>query len=197
MVQAIASRLQPDIDQARDREIQRLKAQGITEGTPAWQAALATLGRNANDASMQSILGGASAYQDIVKNQIAREQIAEQASAAAQAAAVQAAASQRSYDLGMAQLRANQNLAQQQLQLQTLNSLGGYQLPGFASYSSGSSAAAPDIYGAAQQAYQGAVGNANAQAAANANSASGLLGLATSVALAPVSGGGSLIGKLF
>lgn len=62
---AMMSRLRPDLDRGRDAEIQRLKAQGITEGTPAWQRAMEVLGRKDTDASMQSLLAGTQAYGDI------------------------------------------------------------------------------------------------------------------------------------
>lgn len=62
---AMMSRLQPSLTQGRDREIQRLKAQGITEGTPAWQAAMQSLNQRDVDANQQALLGGAQEYGNI------------------------------------------------------------------------------------------------------------------------------------
>lgn len=62
---AMMGRLQPGLTQGREQEIQRLKAQGITEGTPAWQAAMRSLNQKDVDASQQALLGGAQEYGNI------------------------------------------------------------------------------------------------------------------------------------
>jgi hypothetical protein len=62
---AMMGRLQGGLDQGRSAEIQRLKSQGITEGTPAWQAAMQSLNQKDVDANQQSLLGATSAYNDI------------------------------------------------------------------------------------------------------------------------------------
>jgi hypothetical protein len=62
---AMMGRLNPALTQGRDREVNRLKAQGITEGTPAWQAAMQSLNQRDVDANQQALLGAMGAYGDI------------------------------------------------------------------------------------------------------------------------------------
>lgn len=71
---AMMSRLQPGLDQGRSAEIQRLKAQGITEGTPAWQAAMQSQNQRANDANQQALLGAAGEYGNIYNRTLAGRQ---------------------------------------------------------------------------------------------------------------------------
>lgn len=68
---AMMSRLGPQMEAARAQEIQRLKSQGITEGSPAWNASMATLGRNDNDARQQALLGAAQEYGNIFNRTLA------------------------------------------------------------------------------------------------------------------------------
>lgn len=71
---AMMSRLQPGLTQSRNAEIQRLKSQGITEGTPAWESAMRSLNNQQNDAQQQALLGAASAYGDIFNRSLAGRQ---------------------------------------------------------------------------------------------------------------------------
>lgn len=71
---AMMSRLQPNLTQARDAEIQRLKSQGITEGTPAWESAMRSLNNQANDANQQALLAATNAYGDIFNRGLAGRQ---------------------------------------------------------------------------------------------------------------------------
>lgn len=63
--EAILSRLQPQMQDSRNQEIQRLKAQGITEGSAAWNSAIQNLDRAQNDMNMQALLGGATEFGNI------------------------------------------------------------------------------------------------------------------------------------
>lgn len=71
---AMMSRLQPGLTQARDAEIQRLKSQGITEGTPAWESAMRSLNNQQNDAQQQALLAATNAYGDIYNRSLAGRQ---------------------------------------------------------------------------------------------------------------------------
>lgn len=86
---AMMSRMAPDLLRRREGEIQRLKAQGLTEGTEAWNNAMQNLQRGENDASQQALLGGMGAYNDIfnrgmsVRGQGLKEQLSDAQLAAA------------------------------------------------------------------------------------------------------------------
>jgi hypothetical protein len=71
---AMMSRLRPDLERRRASETQRLKAQGITEGSRPWQTSMGTLGEGENDASQQALLGGMGAYGDIFNRGMAVRQ---------------------------------------------------------------------------------------------------------------------------
>lgn len=69
---AMMGRLQPQMDYARQAEINRLKAQGITENSDAWGRAMDTLNRGDNDARNQALLGATQAYGDIFNRGLAQ-----------------------------------------------------------------------------------------------------------------------------
>lgn len=62
---AMMSRLKPQLQQNRDSEIQRLRNQGISDNSEAFQRALTRLDQSDVDANMQSLLGATQAYGDI------------------------------------------------------------------------------------------------------------------------------------
>lgn len=93
---AMMNRLQPGLTQGRDREVQRLKAQGITEGSPAWQAAMQSLNQRDVDASQQALLGAAGEYGNIFQRGMA----ARQQGASEQLTAAQYANALRQQQLG-------------------------------------------------------------------------------------------------
>lgn len=63
--------LRPGLDQSRAAEIQRLKSQGLTEGSDAWNAAVRNLGQTENDASLKALLAGTTEYGNIFNRQLA------------------------------------------------------------------------------------------------------------------------------
>jgi hypothetical protein len=73
--QAIMARQQPMLEQARNREMARLKAQGFTEGSSGLMRAQTQAGQRETDASQQAILGANQAYGDIFSRSLqARQQ---------------------------------------------------------------------------------------------------------------------------
>ena len=70
---AMMARLQPQMDLQRNGEIARLKAQGITEGSEAWNNSMDQLGRSQNDLSMQALLAGSSAANQQFQNTLQRD----------------------------------------------------------------------------------------------------------------------------
>ena len=69
---AMMARLQPQMDQARQGEINRLKAQGIPENSPAWSRAMDTLNRSDVDARNQGLLAGTAENQNIFNRGLAQ-----------------------------------------------------------------------------------------------------------------------------
>jgi len=62
---AMMGRMAPQRAQQRETEVQRLKNQGLTEGSEAFQRAMTRLDQGDTDANQQALLGGMSAYGDI------------------------------------------------------------------------------------------------------------------------------------
>jgi hypothetical protein len=65
--EAMLARMQPDLDKQRDREIQRMKAQGFNETDEGFESAYDRLNRKDVDAQNQALLGATTAYGDIFK----------------------------------------------------------------------------------------------------------------------------------
>jgi hypothetical protein len=197
---AMMSRLQPALDQGNAAEIARLKSQGITEGSPAWQAAMQSQGQKANDANQQALLGSMGAYGDIFNRSLqARQQsVGEEAQAANYANALrgqqlgegttmfnignQAEALQRGADEADRTRQMQEALMQRQLPLQEYQQLMGAAggVPGmqFGNFFNQGNAGAADITGGAQQTYQAQMDAYNASQKAKA----GMLGGVGSVA---------------
>jgi len=68
VVNALYSRMNPQLENDRNAMMQRLANQGITSGSKAWNEALDAQGRKENDARMQAVLAG-SAEQDRLFNE--------------------------------------------------------------------------------------------------------------------------------
>ena len=69
---AMMSRLQPQRDAARASEQQRLRNQGLTDTSEAYNTAMSRLDRGDTDAQMQALLAGASEHNNIFNRQLAR-----------------------------------------------------------------------------------------------------------------------------
>lgn len=170
---AMMGRLNPALQQGRDREVQRLKAQGITEGSPAWESAMRSLNQQDVDANQQALLGAMGAYGDIFNRGMSSRDQALNEALQSRGASID----DRSRELQEMLLERNQPLQD----LQSLMSGGSIQTPGFEGYTQATPWQAPDFMGAAQQQYSDEMGRYNAQQAANAQGMSGLLGLAGSL----------------
>ena len=166
---AMMSRLNPALQQGRDREVQRLKAQGITEGTPAWQAAMQSLGQKDNDANQRALLGATSAYNDVFNRGMQNRQQGMREADSMYNSTVQ----DRSRFI-------QELLMKRQVPLNELSAFrSGSQvtMPSFPGYSQAGQAGATDIMGANNMAYKAAMDNANANAAANNSAGRGIGGL--------------------
>lgn len=138
---AVYSRMQPQLANNRSAAETRLLNSGIEKGTEAWNRAQRTLGQNENDAIMQSVLAGSDEQTRL--QGVRQGQVQEQAY--------------------LRQLPLNE--------LNALRSGAQVQSPQFGGYYTGSQAAAPNIYGAAQDSFQAGLGATNAYNAAAGNNA--------------------------
>lgn len=163
---AMMGRLGSSLQQGRDAEMQRLKAQGITEGTPAWQAAMQSLNQKDVDSNQQALLGAMGAYGDIFNRDLqARQQ------------GISEAQLLRSNSIDDRQRAIQEMLLQRQNPMNEYAALlsgTGVQMPSFAGYTQATGYNAPDLMGAANSQYQDAMGRYNAQQASNASAGSGI-----------------------
>lgn len=68
--QAMLAQMQPQMNQQRNAEIARLKAQGLTEGSEAWNNAINNLGTQQNNLNMQALIAGNNAANQQFQNQL-------------------------------------------------------------------------------------------------------------------------------
>lgn len=196
--QAMMSRLNPDLQQARNQEVQRLKAQGITEGSLAFDKAMERRDRAQTDAEQQALLGAQGAYGDIFNRQLAArgQQFGERTQATNMANALRQAQMAEATNLmgasGSERTRAIQEQSfLRNLPLNELNALlggGQVQNPQFENYNTAGYVAGPDYSGAANQQYQANLAGANAKNAGSAGLAKGLFGIAGSAMGGPLGG---------
>jgi hypothetical protein len=183
--QAMLGRLNPAMEQGRDAEIARLKAQGITEGSPAWNASMQSLGQKSNDMNNQALLGAMGAYGDIFNRSLAARQqsVGEETQAANYANALrgqQLGEGTTMFNIGNqseALARGAQSedrsreiqeaLMKRQLPLseysQLMGAAGGVPGMQFGNFFNQGNAGAADLTGAAQQQYQAQLDAYNAQ----------------------------------
>lgn len=197
---AMMSRMAPDLLRRREGEMQRLRAQGLTEGSEAMNKEREMLMRGENDASQQALLAGMGAYGDIFNRSLAArgQMFGERQTAAEMARAL------RGQKFGEQVTGANlggqqrqQAIAEQaylrSLPLNELNSLltgqqvQGPQMPGF---STSQSAGGVDYSGAGRNQYQDAMAQYNAAQAAKSKKGAGIGSMVGMI------GGGMLGGPL-
>jgi hypothetical protein len=195
---AMMSRLNPDLQDARSAEIQRLKAQGITEGSLAFDKAMERRDRAQTDAEMQALLGGAQEYGNIFNRGLAARQqgVSERGMEAEFANALRGKQfNEQIAGLGAsgdARTRAIQEAAYlRNMPLNELNALmqgNQVQNPNFQGFNTAGYVPGADLSGAGQQTYQAQLAAANAKNAGTAGLTRGLFGLAGSAMGGPLGG---------
>jgi hypothetical protein len=211
---AMMGRLDPYRQQTRESEIQRLKNQGLTENSEAFQRAMGRLGQGDTDAQQQALLGAMGAYGDIFNRKLqARQQgMTEQQAGLEQSnykrasdisnnAAIQSMLSAlRGQQVNEQQARSNftaqqrqQSLAEQQmLRDQPLNDylrlVSGTTptAPNMPSFMGGTAYTGADMYGAAKDSFAAQQAAAQAKQAASSGLTKGLFGLAGGVMGGPI-----------
>ncbi len=179
---AMMGRLAPSRAQLRDSEIQRLKNQGLSENSEAFQRAMTRLNQGDTDASQQALLGAVDAYGDIFNRGLAQNQqllgqrdqaFGEQNTKAAFDNALRAQQlGEQSQATQLAGMLRQQSLAeQQQLRQSPLDDFMKLtqginpQMPNMPSFMAGTGYNAADMQGAAKDQYQAALDADNAKKA--------------------------------
>lgn len=217
---AMMGRMAPQRAQARESEIQRLKNQGLTEGSEAFQRAMTRLDQGDTDAQQQSLLAGTKAYGDIFGRELAARQqgLGEQQSVADlrnqnrnttvnENSQIQAMLSAlRGQQVNEQQAVSNFTGQQRQQSLSEQKMVRDAPLddylrlvagttpssPNMPSFMGGTAYQGADMAGAADKTYAAQVAAAQASAAKSSGLTSGLFGLAGSVMGGPI---GGMIGK--
>lgn len=220
---AMMSRLQPQMDQARNQEINRLKAQGITEGSPAWTQAMDTLNKSSVDARQQALLGAMGASGDLFNRAMAARQEGKGEIMSSTDLANALRTQRRTEGMQDADTALRDQLMQRAtseedrqrqieeatyLRQQPLNEFNAFmngqqvQMPHFESFSQATGSKAADIFGASQMQYEDAVARNNAAMAARGNKLGGAAsGAASGAAMGSMFGpygavAGGLIGGI-
>ena len=219
------SRVNPDRERLRSQEIQRMKNQGLTEGSDAFNSGMERLDRGDTDAQNQALIHGTQEYGNIFNRGLQANQnnFGQNAAVAnfgnqsnaqgfGQNQTTQAMlAALRGQQFGeqgqMAGLNDRQRLQglqeRQMLRQQPLNDLnqlmgGSVQNPVFNNFANAGNAGGTNYSGAGQDQYQASMNNYNADQARGSNMWGGLMGLGGSFLGGPAGGMlGSALGSYF
>ena len=169
---AMMARLQPQMDQARQTEISRLKAQGIPENSPAWSRAMDTLNRSDVDARNQGLLAGTAENNNIFNRGLAQNnQVYGQNLSNQQFANTSNNQAFNQNLQGRQQALTEQNNPYQQMMWMNSMQQGN---PVFGNVTNAGAGSGTDYSTAGQNTYNGLLGNYNAQTAQNAAQIGGI-----------------------
>jgi hypothetical protein len=147
--------LRPERELARGGEIQRLKNQGLTEDSAAFQRAMLRLDQGDTDAQNKALIAGTNEYGNQYNRSLNNRQQA-------------FGEYQTDYNAPMQQYQGLMGIAQPQGQ--------------FGSFTNAQNPGGAQVYGAGQDQYAAATANANAKNAQNNNLTQGLFGLSGNIA---------------
>lgn len=156
--------LSPQREQARQGEIQRLKNQGLTEDSPAFQRAMERLDQGDTDAQLKSLIAGTTEY----GNQFNRGLDANESNFQQYATAEEFANALRGSDL---------STISQIIDMQDTTT------PQFGQVVSATGSGGTDYLGAGKQTFQDAIDGKNASNAVRASNTSAGVGIATAAAM--------------
>lgn len=194
--------LQPQRDLARQGEIQRLKNQGLTEDSPAFQRAIQRLDQGDTDAQLKSLIAGTQEYGNAYSRGMGQQQLARQLRSdqfGEQNQSIDTVEDQRSRMLQEQQNLRNSPLAD----IRAL--MGGeVQSPDFSSFAQSGMANAANTSAAADKSFQAQIDKYNAKQAGSAANGKllGKAGAAIGSTFGPIGGAlgglaGNLLGGLF
>lgn len=167
---ALMSRLRPDMDRRRAALETKLANQGVQPGSEAWREAIALDDRSQNDAGMQALLQSGQEADRLITQ----------------------ASGLRAQGLQERIATRNQPLAE----LAALMSGTDAKVPEFAGYRGGQ-VVGTDVAGIQNQAYQNALEAAKQKAAGRNGMFGGIASTLGALAMAPMTGGGSVAGNFF
>lgn len=186
--------LRPQREMATNAELQRLASQGLTEDSPAWQAAMLRQNQADTDAQLKSLLAGQQEY----GNQFARAMGQNQQNFGQRSAAEDFAMKLRGQQFGeqgsqldldriKRETERGEMMYQREQPLSELQALisgaSGYGGPAFGSFQGATVAKPTDYLQLEKDKYGIGAENAAASAAAKANKTSGLVSLAGTAAV--------------
>jgi hypothetical protein len=186
---AMMSRLSPQLQQAREQEVARLKSQGIPENSAIFQKSMEAKDQQFNDANQQALLGGAQEYGNIFNRGLALNNQKFGQNQTQQQMAMALRGQQFGEQGAMTDMNMKQRNAmlgeQQALRQQPLSDLKGLlagnpSSPAFSQFNTAGQAQAPDLVGAASAQYQAQLAQQNANNASSSNTTNGLIGLGSS-----------------
>lgn len=196
---AMMGLMQPGLERSRNAEVARLKAQGLTEGSDAWNASMRNLGNVETDAGFKSLLEGSRAANDLYNRRMGNRQQGVNEDVYGNAARGQAFDEQYTTANFQDDQRGRQLQEAAALRELPLREMGAMQEleqgmnPDFNSFATAGLAEAPDVYGAGRDTYEARVGQTNARNAARSGRIGGLLGLGGAFLGGPA--GGKLVSK--
>ena len=180
--QAMMGRLQPGMDQARQDEINRLKAQGIPENSPAWSRAMDTLNRSDTDARQQALLGGLGEQNTLWNQNLSQANFGNQSN--------QQAFNQNQSTQQMSLAQRQQAMAEQNNPLYQMSLLNGMvSNPAFSQFTNAGANKGVDYTKAGEDAYAAELAKSNSESAAQAAKQAAIAQIIGGVGSSAVNGG--------
>ena len=168
--EALYNRINPQLERSRAALETQLANQGVMPGSEAYREAIALSDRGQNDARLQTVLSaGDYAGQELSQGQSVRN------------SAIQEMLTARNQPIN---------------EISTLMNGGQVTMPQFQQYQGGN-VAGTDVAGITQQNYQNQLAAYQQKVASRNAMMGGIAGMAGSLAMAPMTGGGSLAGNFF
>lgn len=167
---AMMGRLNPALENSRNSLIQRLRSQGVSQGSDAYDRAIHGADLKENDANQQALLAATGAYGDIFNRGLAGRQ--QQSSEGMNS--FNTSTSDRARQL--AELTTQRNQPMTDLK-GLLGAAGSVQAPTFAGFNTSGNAGGVDYYGAGKDTYGDQLDNYNAESARTAANRSGNIAL--------------------
>lgn len=185
--------LAPQREMARNAEVQRLKNQGLTEDSPAFQRAMLRQGQADTDAQLKSLIAGQQEYGNAFQRGMGQNQqnYGQKSDAEKFAMALRGQQfGEQGSELELASNKRNQDiqemLTQRQVPLNELQQVMGMQSgqgPAFGQFAGATDQQGTDYLGAADKQYQAGVNATNAKNQGKSNTMSGIASLAGTAAM--------------
>lgn len=190
--------LQPQRDQARASELQRLKNQGLTEDSPAFQRAMQRQGDEDTSAQLRSLLAGQTEYGnafnrglDANKSNFDQSYKSEDFARALRGDQWNEQGDQAKMNMGLREYGLNEQKFMRESplnELEQMKRINAQYNPQFGNFMGATAGQGTDYYGAAKDKYGADVAQVNAANASKSALTSGLMTMAGTVMGGPVGG---------